>query len=337
MEQNLLNLCEKYLQNRDTVKQAFPWESSYFYPVCASILTDRGFTGDAERLKECNQLLKEKTSVFSDFRGSSRLAMISMIATSADPAETLRRAMCVHDALKEVFFGSSYLPVASMILAQTIEEYRFETVATRTRTLYNLMKKEHPFLTSQEDSVYAAMLALSPETDDKIIRETEECYDIVRQTFHSANAVQSLSHALALIEGTASDKCEKTARLFRILKERGYRYGTEYELPTLGVLANLPLPTEKVADLLIEVADWLKGKPGYGIMGMTKTQRLMHAGMLVTGYVTGGAQLMQGAAVSGTVSQIAAQQASMIATQNAAMCAAIAASTAAAAASNAAH
>jgi hypothetical protein len=115
------------------------------------------------------------------------------------------------------------------------------------------MKSEHPFLTSSEDSVFAIMLALSSLSDEEIIRETEICYNALRERFKSRNAVQSLSHVLALYSDgayTAADRCRNTIALYDALREKGMKYGTEYELATLGTLAMLDCSIEeKVADL----------------------------------------------------------------------------------------
>ena len=99
------------------------------------------------------------------------------------------------------------------------------------------MKNVHPFLTSGEDSIYAAMLALSEQSEEDIVDEAENCYRLLKPEFFSGNAVQSLSLVLTLCEGSAEEKCNAVMELFRELKARGYKYGTEYELSTLGLFS----------------------------------------------------------------------------------------------------
>ena len=76
---------------------------------------------------------------------------------------------------------------------------------------------------------------------------------------------------------------------------------------------------------VVEVDAFLSGQKGYGLLGLGRKQRLMHAGMIVTSDYVGQSDAMHTAAVGATISLIAAQQA--------AMCAAIAASSMAAASS----
>lgn len=328
MRDTLSRSCKSFIENRDAIKSAFGWESAYLYPVCAAIFTDKGKTVNIEYMKQCRDILKEQTGIFSNFRGTGKLVMISMLAADGNPEGKLKQALQVYDALKEHFFSSQYLPVASMVIANLAEPGRYGEIAVRTRHIYNLMKEEHPFLTSSEDSVFAALLALSNLTDEQVVEETESCYELLKAEFFSGNAVQSLSHVLALGEGTPQEKCRRTMELYRGLREKGYKYGTGYELATLGVLALLPAELSQVMQDIMEADDFLAGQRGYGIFGVGRKQRLMHAGMLVSGdYIdTDTNQTMNSAAIGGTISLIVAQQA--------AMCAAIAASSAAAASSS---
>ena len=42
MRPELLTFCENFIKNRDSVKSAFPGESSYMFPVCAALFTSKG-------------------------------------------------------------------------------------------------------------------------------------------------------------------------------------------------------------------------------------------------------------------------------------------------------
>ena len=322
MRASLNTLCNRFIENRDIVKATFAWDSSYMYPICAAIITDKGMRADEERLRHCRDLLKEQTGVFSNFRSTAKIAMIAMMSVDPDPSGKLQKALQVYDHLKAFFWSSEYLPVAAMIIADLVEPVHYKEIAAHTRRIYERMKSEHPFLTSGEDSVFAAMLALGKRPDEWIVAETEHCYRLMKEKFFSSNAVQSLSHVLALCDGQAEVKCRAAADLFDELKARGYRYGTDYELATLGVLAALPVEREVVVQDVIDVTDFLASQRGYGILGLAKKQRIMHAGMIVTSDYMKGDHTMSSAAIHAALSLIAAQQA--------AMCAAIAASSAAA-------
>ena len=328
MRDTLVTLCEDFITNRDEVKKALKLESDYIYPVCAAVFTDKKQKADVEKIKRCKEILKEQTGLFSSFRSDAKPALIAMLAAEENPDEKMRKALKVYGFMKEHFSASAYLPLAAMILAGVAEESQYEELAARTGRIYKLMKKEHPFLTSSEDSTFAGMLALSEMSETQIVEETEACYSLMKKEFSSANAVQSLSHVLALCEGTAEEKCNRTKELYEKLKAKGHKYGTGYELATLGVLAAIPADLDRIVDDMIEVDRFLAEQKGYGVLGVGKKQRLMHAGMLVTSeYMENGENnVMNSVALSSTISMIVAQQV--------AMCAAIAASSAAAASSS---
>lgn len=320
MRTSLSRLCTDFIEDRDIIRSVFFWDTPTLYPVCAAVFTGSGTRADADRLKRCRDLLKEKTGLFSNFRSTVHPVMLCMMATDDDPEQRLDRSLQVYDALKEHFWTSTYLPVASMMAASSVPPEQYAELAARTRRLYERMKQDHPFLTSSEDSVFAAMLALSDKSDDALLEEAERCYQLLKPKFFSGNAVQSLSHVLALADGRAEEKCDAVLSLFEALKARGRKYGTDYELATLGVLATLPVPQESMVEDILEVDEFLSRQKGYGLLGISKPQRLMQAGMLVTTDLARSSDAMQTAAIGSTIALVIAQEV--------AMCAAIAAATA---------
>ena len=329
MKDSLKNKCRLFIENRDVFKAAFPWENSNFYPICASSFVNHDKLADAEHLKNIRSMLKNRVNAFSNFRSACELPIVATLALDERCEDRLESAIELHACLKEHFFGSEFLPVAAVALSGEVKRERYGEISERARRIYDLMKKSHPFLTSGEDCVFAAMLALSDKTDSELMRDVEISYNTLKDKFHDRNALQSLSHVLTLVSEemlTAQDKCNMTVRLFDELKEKNQKYGTGYELATLGAIATLPCGTDETVRDLIDVSEFLKTQKGYGFWGIGKTQRLMHAAMIVTSEHVGCFDAMSGAAIGGTVSMIAAQQA--------ATCAAISVSIAAA---NAAH
>lgn len=322
MNSGVQTKCENFIRNKEIIKSTMGWENTYVYPICAAIFTEKDQRADADRLRQCRDLIKSQTGVFSSFRGTVKLPAISMLAVDSNPQYKLQNAIKVYNMLKGHFFSSDYLVLAAMVIADLAESERYGQIADRTRILYDRMKAEHPFLTSREDSVFAALLALSPLSDDQLIQDMERCYELLKGQFFSGNSIQSLSHVLALGEGTAEEKCRKTMTLFQILKNKGYKYGTNYELATLGVLALLPEEPEVLAEKMIEVDRFLSHQKGFGFWGVGSKQRLMYAGILVSGDYADTANRigLNSAAISSTISLVIAQQV--------AMCTAIAAASA---------
>lgn len=322
MDASLQERCRLFLENRDIFRSVFKGESPYIYPICAAIVTDRGSTADPAALKQCKFILKEHTGVFSEFRGLGRTALIAMMSVDLNPRLRLNHAQQVYDHLRQCFCDSQYLCFAAMVISDLIDPGYYKPMAEHMRRIYGLLKSKRPFLTGAEDSVFSALLAVSKKTDARIVDETERCYQILRQYFQNSNSVQSLSHVLALCEGDPEAKCDAVISLYEALRHKRMRYGTAFELPTLGVLSMLPLPQDQIITQLAKVDTWLARHKGYGLFGLSKRQRLMHAALIVIADTMGHATALHHSISHSTLALAAAQQA--------ALCTAIAAANAAA-------
>lgn len=326
MNERTLARCKNLIKNKETMKSAFAWEDGLTHLACAGIFINKEQTANEEMLLQCKDILKRNTGIFSNFKSTAKPMIVAMLAANENPQLLMERGLKVYDLLKEEFMSSVYLPIAAMIIAQYADEARYAEQAQRTRRIYKQMRADHPFLTSGEDSTFCALMALLDKPDEVLLGDAEECYKILKNNFFSSNAVQSLSHVLAMCDGEPENKCQKTMELFQKLKEAGHKYGTSYELPTLGVLAMADGNQDEIAAEMAEIDQWLSEQKGFGFFSsISAKQRLMYAGMIAQqDYIND--KMMQSAAVNGVISLIVAQQA--------AMCAAITASAAATANNN---
>lgn len=326
MNERTLARCKNLIKNKETMKSAFAWEDGLTHLACAGIFINKEQTANEEMLLQCKDILKRNTGIFSNFKSTAKPMIVAMLAANENPQLLMERGLKVYDLLKEEFMSSVYLPIAAMIIAQYADEARYAELAQRTRRIYKQMRADHPFLTSGEDSTFCALMALLDKPDEVLLGDAEECYKILKNNFFSSNAVQSLSHVLAMCDGEPENKCQKTMELFQKLKEAGHKYGTSYELPTLGVLAMADGNQDEIAAEMAEIDQWLSEQKGFGFFSsISAKQRLMYAGMIAQqDYIND--KMMQSATVNGVISLIVAQQA--------AMCAAITASAAATANNN---
>lgn len=320
MNERTLARCKNLIKNKETMKSAFAWEDGLTHLACAGIFINKEQTANEEMLLQCKDILKRNTGIFSNFKSTAKPMIVAMLAANENPQLLMERGLKVHDLLKEEFMSSVYLPIAAMIIAQYADEARYAELAQRTRRIYKQMRADHPFLTSGEDSTFCALMALLDKPDEVLLGDAEECYKILKNDFFSSNAVQSLSHVLAMCDGEPKIKCQRTMELFQKLKEAGHKYGTSYELPTLGVLAMADGNQDEIVAEMAEIDQWLSEQKGFGFFSsISAKQRLMYAGMIAQqDYIND--KMMQSAAVNGVISLTVAQQA--------AMCAAITASAA---------
>lgn len=325
MRDSLRTLCDSFIANRDMLKRHFRMESTYIVPVCAAMLASKGVCPDLETLRKCRDLVRANTGVFSYFRGNITLPVITMLASCDDPEEKIKKITEIYPVLKKYFSRSEYLAYAAAVLADMAETRETDMIAQRGSVIYKRMRKEHPFLTSAEDSVFAVLLAFCTQNDDELIQDMETCYKTLKPVFSYGNYVQAMSHVITLAGGNITESCSKTAEIFHLLSSAGRKYGRYYELSVLAALAILPVSAQEISDAVLDADKFLSQQKGYGFWGLDKKTRLMHAAMLVS-YDYSNSSTVSAAAVTATVAMVAAQQA--------AIAAAIAASSAAAASSS---
>ena len=98
--------------------------------------------------------------------------------------------------------------------------------------------------------------------------------------------------------------------LYDMLKDAGKKYGVYTELATLAAVSILDDDNEKLRDIILQIDDFLSKQKGYGILGIDKKTRLMHATML-TADLYDTAQNAQTVATASALAMAAAQQAAI--------------------------
>ncbi len=315
MKEILQRTCEKFIENVALLKRCMRSSDSRIRAVCAISLLKAPYA-DETLINECKEIVNRETGVFSNFRGYAKLPSITLLAVSAHPETQMDTVRETYQVLKEHFHGSTYLALSAMALSELASDWELEETAARGRRIYKKMRKEHPFLTSSEDTAFSVMLAMSDRSDEDLIEEMETCYSTLRTWLPSSDGLQTLSHVLTLADGTAAQKCEKIKEIYQRLRQGGRKFGKNYELSTLGCVSILPLGADQIAADMLEVDAFLRTQKGYGFWGLDKRSRLMHAAMLVSAAYaeTPGQNVsMNAAALSSVLAMIAAEQAVMCA------------------------
>lgn len=310
MRESLLRHCEAYIHNRDEIKSYFKRENQYMVAVCAFEFCDKNVLVDVERLLQCKNILEQTVGVFSKFRGNAYLPIICMLAADENPQARMAKAKEIHDALKLRFRDSEYVAMLATKLCEMIDEDQADGCGARAKDIYTLMKKEHPFLTGMEDSIFATLLAFSFKKDADLIEDIEVCFKMLKKFSNDNNAMQSLSHVLALTNEDPVKECERVLAIHKALEVRGYRYGKGYEMAILGALSILQSDISAIIEDIMEVDGFLAQQKGYNGFGIDKKTRLMHAAILVANDYSN-KSIANTAAITGTLVMMAAQQAAM--------------------------
>lgn len=319
MNQELQKRCELFVENRNILEKKFVWDSAMIMPVCAMLHTELDKKVDIERLTECRTLLKKKVDVFSNFRSHAELVLISKMALSDNPVEYLEQVINVYNMIKKHKMSSSvYTVLAAMVVVDNVDDMQRDQLIEKAAMIYTQMKKDHPFLTSSEDVSFAVLMAMSDLPEEGLMQEMENCYKILKTMFSSANAVQSLSHILAMVEKDTTVKCNEVFDLKNMFKDKKKSFDSN-AISILGGLNMIDADKENLVAEIIEVDEFLKTQKGFGFWGIGEKQRLLFAASLVMDQYGSEKNSAQVTVISSTVTAIIAQYTAMLAAVTTAM------------------
>lgn len=286
MNTSLERMTEQFVSAQKTISRVQPLLSMYAYPVCAELFVQRGIEPDLKKLKRCERILIKKAGLFSDFSGTSALVIISLLSMSDDPEAMYDRLKDARDLIRRCFPPvPDYIALAAVVLSEEDDQSRWEDIVRESADIYNGLKKKHRILTSGGDILLSLLLVRAGKDREAVSTDAKACAALLEGREFDAKSLHSLCRVLSLTDGTPEEKCARFERLYDLLKDRGRKYGKEYQIPMLGLAAMLPEDIEAIADDIIEVDAQLSKEDMYkGIVPKySRTVRLMHAAMVVAG------------------------------------------------------
>ena len=285
MDRQTESNCLALVENYRVLAAGNKLEFQEMILACAGIYLAAGANPDMSRVEECKKLLKSKAGIFSNFRGSDELLVRCKMALAEDPELYFKNLEEEYQRIK-TFFSGEQTVLAAMILA---EQGGTEVLAEKTKQIYKEMKEAHPWLTSENDLPFAALMAVSGRDASAVYAEAEEIYALLQNNLRAdRDTLQMLSHILAIRSGSAEEKCGKICALAEGLKAAGHSLGRGSRLAILGILADSGLPADALVDRICEADDFLKQhKPFSGLFGVGKDCRRMFAVQMVRASVSG--------------------------------------------------
>ena len=299
MDRQIESKCLGLIENYRALAEGNRMEFAEMVLACAGIYLAAGVKPDMDRVKECRKLLKNRAGIFSNFRGSDELLVRCKMALSDDPGLYFEKVEKEYQSIRSFFSGEQTV-LAAMILA---EQGTAEGLAERTKQIYKEMKDAHPWLTSENDLPFAALMAVSGRDVSAVYAEAEEIYALLRKNLHAdRDTLQMLSHILAIRDGRPDAKCEKVCALADGLKAARHSLGRGSRLAILGLLADSGLPADSLVERICETDDFLKQhKPFRGLFGVGRDCRRMFAVQMVQASLSGEERLSASAMMTASV------------------------------------
>lgn len=282
MNSSLQEKCDLLVENKKIIADTFKWNADTMNLAAALLFTAAGRRAESDALKSAEELLRRETGAFSVFRGTIKAPLLCKMLLSGRPEDFLKQTVKFYELLNhKKWFSSEYNALAAAILAEHAAENDGTAVIERTNEMYALMKRQHPWLTSGEDIVLAAILAATEADISTLAAEAERNYVRLKNVFRNSDAARSLSLVLAMNEKPAEEKCARVFQLYDGLKEAGHKYGSGVQLAALGTLTMLNIPAEQLVRETADADTYLQGHKGFGNLMLGSDMRRMYAAQMV--------------------------------------------------------
>lgn len=212
-------------------------------------------TAVASGIRGIAEELKERSGWFGELNGSLRFIIAAMLLQNDDTAADFMRA--VEDVRRQfravrLSRGGSYEVMSALILRgperETVQLARVE----RLKSIYEVMKRYHWWITNVADFPACAILARQSGPPDAIGEEIETIYQELHAVgFKKGDPLQTAANLLFL----AKEKPQTVAMRYYALAE-GFRaertriWQSEYD--ELAILAFLSQPAGEIVDRVLE-------------------------------------------------------------------------------------
>ncbi|MEH6943496.1 DUF4003 family protein [Bacillus sp. JJ722] len=305
-----------FIDNDQQMKQNFKWENHLIRKFGAFQLALNNQVVDVKQVKDMKEYMKLQTSSFSYFRSTNLFLIATALTSIEKPQQIFDQSIFYYEELKKAGFKRSvYLPYVAYFLATQLQPVEVPKTIEKALHCFQLMKKNHYWLTSDDDYMLAIILAYSHDDIEAAVEEMEACYSYLNgRGISKGNALQTMSHLLTLSSDSVSEKCDRLLRYASELKKNKIKLDS-YSQPILALLAMIESGGDEVIRTIIKTDQELATKDGFGNWSLGKAGRNMFSMALVTYCkIQSGSQPAIKAAVQNSIqSVLIAQQVVMIA------------------------
>ena len=100
MTENVMRKVELFASNKNLIHKKFVWDYHLMSVLSSMVFTMENKEADIDAMKNSLKVLKKNTGVFSPFRSSERLFLVSKMALSADPEKYIKDVVALYGKIK---------------------------------------------------------------------------------------------------------------------------------------------------------------------------------------------------------------------------------------------
>ena len=267
MDTRTQTVADLVLKTHHNLRKEMAWEagSNNCAILAAMIGAAYGREITTEQYRACKAILKKNAGMFSEFRGLARPMVIAKMTLHENPEAYLQGSLEVYKKLRSLhkLTASPFMVMAAMTLYEHGGTIAADANIDKLENLYRGLKHDHPFLITDTDRGYLAILIASGCSIDHTVEEIERCYNASRSIALDKDAVHSLAQVLALSGKSTDIKTQNVKATVAALKKAHMPISKSYGLSAVGALELLDLSTEEKVQQVSDVTNYLYGKKGF--------------------------------------------------------------------------
>ena len=234
-----------------------------------------------KEVNECTDIIRESTSIFSDFRGDISINTAIIISFQSQFKESLEEILKIHKKLRQnKFYSGDSLALISNMIFENKNKIDIDECIEKTKYVYEFMRNNHPFSTSIDDYINACIVAINSQNIDEELIDMEEAYVyLCKNGFYKNNTLKNLSQVISLTR--KKEVWEKCIYVKKELEKNNCKFH-KFGYPLIGVMAFLEIKDMKsTIEKIKNISDKLKIYRGYGSFALDENYRNIIAGFLV--------------------------------------------------------
>ena len=247
-----------YLEALEGIRGATKWFTDDFRRLMAINYAMHDAPFDSKRFEHAQAVLKQKTGMFSKFRGSNNFVWLSFLDAKYEDIEpAIDEVLRLDTLLDRKHFRFSMLRpfIASQLINVDEPERRLDEASA----LYQTFKRNHPWLTSEEDLLSALVLVQAFDDHDALSQRIETYYEALKAQLPRSNELQLVSHLFAFSELSPDEVATRFLDWHNWLKKQSIAVKNEH-LPPLALLAIVAVPNDNDKRDLIDITNAEKEK-----------------------------------------------------------------------------
>ncbi|WP_215191593.1 DUF4003 family protein [Exiguobacterium sp. s7] len=249
----MLTRYTRYLEALEGIRGATKWFTDDFRRLMAINYAIHDTPFDSERFEHAQAVLKQKTGIFSKFRGSNNFVWLSFLDAKYEDIEpAIDEALRLDTLLDRKHFRFSMLRpfIASQLINVDEPERRLDEASA----LYQTFKRNHPWLTSEEDLLSSLVLVQAFDDHDALNERIETYYEALKAELPRSNELQLVSHLLAFSDAPPDEVVTRFLDWRTWLQGQAITVKNEH-LPPLALLAIVSTPNEDDQRDLIDITN----------------------------------------------------------------------------------